>query len=305
MPLLFTFSEYSETSKSLCGLPGLKTGQFTILRYDNQELHASVESSVAGDHCFILGSITPPECQMVSFLLLAHTLKKEGAMRVTGILPYLAYSRDDKQKPGHSLATAWTGTVLKASGFDEIWTVDLHSEQDKTLFPLPVQSLLPSAIFRESLGRLALNGASFAFPDQGAILRCQPMMSAAALKSQNLVYFEKHRTEGGIVHQEPVGKVERRVVIVDDILDTGATLVSACEKLVAAGAEELYICVTHGLFTGQQWHGLWSLPVKRIFCTDTIPACAHIRDSRITVLPVAPVLREELLRAGCNAEAAS
>lgn len=63
---------------------------------------------VAGDHCFILGSITPPECQMVSFLLLAHTLKKEGATRVTGILPYLAYSREDKQKPGQSVATAWT-----------------------------------------------------------------------------------------------------------------------------------------------------------------------------------------------------
>ena len=83
-------------------------------------------------------------------------------------------------------------------------------------------------------------------------------------------------------------------MIVDDILDTGATLVSACEKLVAAGAEELYICITHGLFTGKEWHNLWSLPVKHIFCTDTIPACANIRDPRITVFPVAPVLREVL-----------
>ena len=131
------------------------------------------------------------------------------------------------------------------------------------------------------------------------------MMSAAGMKSENLVYFEKQRTERGIVHQSPVGKVQRCAVIVDDILDTGATLVSACEKLVAAGADELYICVTHGLFTGKQWHNLWSLPVKHIFCTDTIPACANIRDPRITVLPVVPVLREGLLRSGCNAEAAS
>jgi ribose-phosphate pyrophosphokinase len=74
---------------------------------------------------------------MISFLSLAHTLKKEGATRVTGILPYLAYSREDKLKPGQSLATAWTGAVFKASGFDEIWTVDLHSEQDRKLFPFP------------------------------------------------------------------------------------------------------------------------------------------------------------------------
>jgi ribose-phosphate pyrophosphokinase len=305
MPLLFAFPEYSLTNNPLCDLPGLQPGQFSIVRYDNQELRVTIHSRVARDHCFILGSVAPPECQMVSFLLLAHTLKQEGATRVTGILPYLAYSREDKLKPGQSLATAWTGAVFKASGFDEIWTVDLHSEQDKKLFPLPLKSFFPCAVFRESLGRLELNGACFVSPDQGAIPRCQAVMSAARGKSGNPVYFEKHRTESGIVHQTPVGKVERCAVIVDDILDTGATLVSACEKLMAAGAEELYICVTHGLFTGKTWQNLWSLPVKHIFCTDTVPASANIRDPRITVLPVAPVLREALLRAGCDAKAAS
>lgn len=275
------------------------------MRYDNQELRVTIQSRVTGDHCFIIGSVTPPECQMVSLLWLAHTLKKAGATRVTCILPYLAYSREDKLKPEQSLATAWTGAVLKASGFDEIWTVDLHSEQDRKLFPLPLESLFPCAIFRESLGTLPLNDGCFVSPDQGAIPRCQAMMSAAGMKSGNLVCFEKHRTESGIVHHVPVGKVERCAVIVDDILDTGATLVSACEKLVAAGAKELYICVTHGLFTGKEWHNLWPLSVKHIFCTDTIPACANIRHSRITVLPVAPVLRKILLRAGCHAEAAS
>jgi ribose-phosphate pyrophosphokinase len=87
------------------------------------------------------------------------------------------------------------------------------------------------------------------------------------------------------VHHVPVGKVQRCAVIVEDILDTGATLVSAGEKLVAAGAEKLYICVTHGLFTGKEWHNLWSSPVKHIFCTDTIRTCANIRDPRIIVLP--------------------
>ncbi len=72
---------------------------------------------------------------------------------------------------------------------------------------------------------------------------------------------------------------------------------SACEKLVAAGAEELYSCVTHGLFCGQRWRNLWSLPVKHVFCTDTVPACTMIQDPRITVLCIAPVLRERLGRA--------
>ena len=80
---------------------------FFITRYDNQELHAAVQSAVSGEHCFILGTIAPPESQMASMLLLAHTLRKEGAKRLTGLLPYLAYAREDRLKLGESLATAW------------------------------------------------------------------------------------------------------------------------------------------------------------------------------------------------------
>jgi ribose-phosphate pyrophosphokinase len=90
MPLLFSFAEHSHTSAHLCRLPGLNSGQFSITRYENQDLHAEIESPVSGEDCFILGGIGAPDCQTLSLLLLAHTLKKEGAHRVTGILPYLA-----------------------------------------------------------------------------------------------------------------------------------------------------------------------------------------------------------------------
>jgi ribose-phosphate pyrophosphokinase len=195
--------------------------------------------------------------------------------------------------------------VLKGSGFDQIWTVDPHSEQDRKLFPLPLESLFPCAIFRESRGTLRLSGASFVSPDQGAIPRCRAMMSAAGIKSGNVVYFEKHRTASGLLHHVPVGKVERCAVIVDDILDSGATLVSACENLAARRRRRtLYLRdarIVHRKGMAQ------SVVASReqIFCTDTIPACANIRDPRITVLPVAPVLREGLLRACCKTEAAS
>ena len=89
--------------------------------------------------------------------------------------------------------------------------------------------------------------------------------------------------------------MQRRAILIDDILDTGETLVSACQRLLDAGAEELYICVTHGLFTGARWRDLWSLPLKHVFCTDTIPACARLEDPRITTLPVGPLLRSRLV----------
>jgi ribose-phosphate pyrophosphokinase len=306
MPLLFTFPEYTQTSVCLCDLPGVKAGEFSITRYENQGLHATIESAVSGEHCFILGSIAPADCQLLSFLLLAHTLKKEDANRVTGILPYLAYSREDKIKPGESLTTAWLGALLKASALDEIWTVDVHSEKDSTLIPLPLQSLSPANLFGECLGKLGLTNVCFVSPDQGAIRRCEAVKSAAGIACGDIVYFEKHRSDAGIVHHTPVGNVQHCAVIVDDILDTGETLVSACERLTTAGARELYICVTHGLFSGQKWRELWSLPVKHIFCTDTVVAGLTVETSRITTLSIAPIVREKLANAiGWKAEVSS
>jgi ribose-phosphate pyrophosphokinase len=186
------------------------------------------------------------------------------------------------------------GTLLKASGFDEIWTVDLHSEHDKQLFPLGLLSFSPAGLFAECIRNLGLTDANVVAPDNGAIARCEAVKSAASMTSGDIVHFDKRRTPSGIIHYGRVGKVESRAVIIDDMLDTGGTLVSACENLARAGVDELYIFVTHGLFTGQLWQNLWSLPVKHIFCTDTIPACANIRDSRITILPVGPLLCEKL-----------
>src|SRR5271166_5348217 len=111
--MLFSFPEYAHLSHVLCGQTCLQQGQFSITRRENQELHATVQSPVSGEHCFILGTIAPPEQQMASMLLLAHTLKKEGAKRITAILPYLAYAREDHLiKPGESFTTAWMGAVL-------------------------------------------------------------------------------------------------------------------------------------------------------------------------------------------------
>ena len=294
MPTVFGFTEFSHISELLCELPGLKPGRFSLLRHSNQEWHADIQSSVSGEHCFVLGSIAPPDAQMVSLLLLAHTLRQQGAARITGLLPYLAYSREDKLKPGQSLATAWAGALLKASALDEIWAVDVHSEHDHELFPVPLVSLSPAAIFAECLKKSRLAEASFVAPDEGAVARCEAVRSAAAKGADGVAYFQKERTGSGITHHGLIGRVQRRAIVVDDVLDTGETLVSACQRLVEVGVEELYICVTHGLFTGVRWQALWSLPVKHLFCTDTVPACAGLTDSRITTLPVGPLLREQL-----------
>ena len=291
--MLFSFSDCEHIANRLEQVDSLEESRFTIARHENAELHAAILAPVAGKRCFILGTIAPPDERIISFTLLAHTLKCQGATHVTGILPYLAYTRQDKVKAGESLAAAWAGSLLQASGVDEILTIDVHSERDVQLFPIPLVSLSPAHLFAAEIAKQNLKDATIVAPDHGALPRCQAVLKAAGLSPAAIPYFEKKRTENGIIHGGLMGQVSSRAILVDDILDTGGTLVSACEKLKALRTEEIYVFVTHGAFTGEKWKQLWSLSVRQIYCTDIIPSPRpHEAEGRITTLSVVPMLRE-------------
>ena len=292
--ILFAFEAYRPMADALERATGLVPGCFRVARFENGELHVALETRVANESCLMLGSIGPPDEQLLSALLLAHTLKKEGARAVAAIFPYLAYARHDKDKPGESLATSWAGALARASGIGQVMTVDAHSERAMRLFPIPVLSLSPAEVFAEALNRYGLGNATIVAPDEGALDRCRAVCAAAGISNGKIPYFEKRRTETGITHTGPIGEVGRRAVIVDDILDTGGTLLSACERLKQAGVEDISVMVTHGLFTGDQWKKLWQLGVKRIFCTDSVPLPAGVDGNGIVKLSVAPLLERKL-----------
>lgn len=290
--IVFAFADYEPLLDQLG--PVVQRGSFQVERFENGELFVSILTPVRTAHCVLLGSIAPPDERLVSLPLLAHTLKKEGCARVTAVLPYLAYSRQDKVKPGKSLAAAYVGSLLQASGIDEVFTIDVHSERDKQMFPIPLISTFPGDVFVHAIEEHQLVDATLVAPDNGAIPRCRAVHNGLGRAGTEIACFEKQREEKGITHTGLFGRVGRRVLIIDDMLDTGATLVSACEKLVQAGAREISIMVTHGLFTGTAWKNLWSFPVQHIFCTETVPATKDILDEpRVTRLPIAGVLREQ------------
>lgn len=293
--IIFPFTNYEYLLRAREFGEIAERGLFEIGRFENGELFASVATPVRQAHCLVVGSVAPPDQQLLSVALLSHTLKKEGAQKVTAVLPYLGYSRQDKSKTGKSLAAAWLGSILQASGIDEVVTIDVHSERDKQLFPIPLISMLPDSIFAEAMRKQGLTDATLVAPDHGAIWRCQAVNAACGRPGADVPYFEKQREEKGITHVGPIGTVGPRVVIIDDMLDTGGTLLSACEKLAQAGTKEIYIMVTHGLFTGTDWKRLWSLGVRRIFCTDAVPPSREIVDDpRITILSILPLLVELL-----------
>src|SRR5581483_1899997 len=214
--ILFSFTAYQNLASQMQRLFFVEAGQFRVSRFANQELYAVVVVTVSGQHCLILGSVAPPDTQALSFSLPAHTLKKECAQRVTAVLPYLGYSRQDKLKAGESLGTAWIGAILKASSVDEILTIDVHSHRDVQLFPIPLYSISPAHLFAKAIASSGLKDSTIVAPDTGAIARCNEVKTLAGLPVGEIARFEKQRTESGITHCGPIGAVGPRAIIVDD-----------------------------------------------------------------------------------------
>jgi ribose-phosphate pyrophosphokinase len=272
-------------------LPEVEEGRVQIDRFANGELYARLGTPVADRVAVLLGAVAPPDEDLLATLLLAHTLAREGARSVMALLPYLGYARHDRAEPGKSLGTAWLGALLAAAGVAEVAAVDVHSRQVHELFPILVRSLSPAPLFAAELARDGVEDVCVVAPDEGARERGEAVRQAARVL-RPLVWLGKTRTEAGVVHSALHGEVAPRAVIVDDILDTGGTLVSACGALQSAGVREIRVMVTHGLFTGVGWRRLWRLGVERIYCTDTTMPPSGI--GPVTVLSVAPLLAAHL-----------
>lgn len=255
-------------------------------RFANGELVIRLPQPVAGRSCILVGSATPPETRLATLLLAADTLKRDGAAHLTAVLPYLAYARQDRREPGVSLACAWLGELLHASGVDALVTVDIHSDAAAQLLGMPVTSLSPARLLASTLD--ADDTTTVVAPDRGARARAAEL--AGALRcGPDVAWVEKRRTPDGVAHTALHGELGAHAVVVDDILDTGATLVSCCRELRRRGVATIDIAVTHGLFTGERWRELLGL-ARTIHVTDTVPEARAHSSSRVLVHRVAPLL---------------
>ncbi len=290
MGKIFSISPWDSLEKSFFDENGISKGGYHLERFPNGEWSVEIVGGVKGEDCYVVGSISPPSDQLLSFLILCHTLKKEGASSVNAILPYLAYSRQDRAEPHKSRLAAFIGKLCEAAGISKVFTIDLHAKEIQELFPMPLISVSPSALFAKEIKKWKLSSAAIVAPDQGALQRAHNLRDL--LPEFSLVTFTKKR-DPHVVLETSAKEVPEQVVIVDDILDTGETLLTCVKELVKKGAKEIYIVVTHGLFTGDEWKNLWDYPVKKILCTDSVPISAElVDDRRIETISILPLLRE-------------
>jgi len=247
----------------------IEPGALTVDRFANGEMRIRLLTDPSGRHCALVGSVAPPAGQLVTFLLAADTLRRHRAGSVTAVLPYLAYARQDRPEAGFSLAAAWLGAALAASGVDRVVTVDVHSDAAAELLALPVVSLSPARVVAGGLRARAADVVVVA-PDAGAIARGRRLAEALGVAAP-VAWLEKRRAASGVAHGRLVGELAAHAVVVDDILDTGGTLVSCCAELQRRGVQTIVCAVTHGLFSGRRWRALPAVGVTEVHITDTVP----------------------------------
>lgn len=267
--LLYSLPSYSNLADAIASLAGLTKAELELERFESSEMRISLGGDPSGEDCVLIASLAPPDYNLLATLLSAHTLVRNGAASVTLIAPYIGYSRQDKEEPRKSQATALMGPLLSAAGAGSIITIDMHSQRGEELFPQSFRSISPAPIFAEAIRAGGMSDCAIVAPDHGAVERCEAVRSAAGL-SRDVVIFSKERTASGVVSRLE-GRAEGRMIIVDDIINSGETLIKACDSLLASGASEIGIMVTHGLFSGDRWKVLYDRAKLGIWVADTVP----------------------------------
>ena len=288
MTLLFTTPRYKKEAKIIAKELRLNLGNALVGRFLSRDFYVKLQTAVRNKKCYLLGGTIDDE--LIQTLLLAHTLKKEGAKEIIALIPYLSYARQDKNEKGKSLGVRFEGELFKTVCIKKVYAIDLHSEADQKLFPIPIISINPYKVLSEKIPQ-NLRGATIVAPDRGAIDNAKKLKKILQNK-QPIVYFKKKRLGENVTTRKLIGRVGTRVVVADDILDTGQTIIHAAKELKKKGVRKITIVATHALFSGKNWQKMWKLGVKKIYCTDS--AGRRIKDPRVIYTSIAPIFINHL-----------
>ncbi len=269
-------------------------GKYSVKKFRNGTKIISVETSPENEKCVIIGGSMSDE-EIIETALLCHTLKKDGAKEIGLFLPFIPYSRQDKDIPGESLGMKWLADILSVSGADNIMTIDIHSKEAINLSPIPITSISPAETIAEEIKKGIGNKFICVAPDEGAVDNCRDVSNALG-SSTSIACFLKKRTDYDKVEISGIeGSLADEALVVDDILDTGGTLLKACEYLKKSGVKRIIIAVSHGVFDGDKWKELFNLGVERIYCTDTNRSVKQIRHPKITIIPIKNLVARHLV----------
>ncbi len=278
---------------------GLPLTRASVRRFSDMEIFVEVHENVRGEDLFVIQSGSyPANDHLMELLVTLDALKRGSARRITAVMPYYCYSRQDRKSSSRSpISAKLVANLITTAGADRMLTLDLHAGQIQGFFEIPADNLYAEPVLVKDIKEtLAGDGLTIVSPDVGGVFRARQI---ARRVDADLAIIDKRRERAGVSEvMNIIGDVEgRRCILVDDIVDSAGTLCNAAQALVDNGAEAVYAYVTHGVLSGGAVARVVASPIKMLVLTDSIVATEAVRVSRnIRQLTIAPLMAEAILR---------
>jgi ribose-phosphate pyrophosphokinase len=295
---VFCGNAHPTLARSVCDYLGIPLGKIEVFEFSNENTFVRILENVRERDVFIIQPIcSPVNKNLVELLIMIDAFKRASADRITAVMPYYGYSRTDKKdQPRVPITARLVADLLCTAGANRILTVDLHAAQIQGFFNVPVDELTALFLVSDYWKNKKLKDVVVVATDIGISKRARDL---AEKLNAPLAIIEKRRmgNEDTIETLNIIGEVEgRRAITVDDEIDTAGSLISVVDTLLEAGAKEVYACCTHPVFSGPAIERISGSKVKEVVVTDTIPVNGKKKISKITVLPIAPLLGEAIHR---------
>ena len=271
----------------------------SVRRFADEEVFVEIHENVRGEDVFVIQSTSyPTNDNLMELLIMIDALKRASAKRITAVVPYFGYARQDR-KPGPRtpISAKLVANLITKAGADRVLSVDLHAGQIQGFFDIPTDNLFAAPVFIDDIKTRYTNGnLMIVSPDVGGVVRAR---SLASRLDADLAIIDKRRPKAGVSEvMNIIGDVDgRHCIMVDDIVDSGGTLCNAAAALMDSGAISVDAYVTHGVLSGGAVSRVAASPLNSLVTTDSIPATEAVRVARnIRQLSIAPLLGEAIRR---------
>ena len=297
---VFSGSAHPDLAREIAAFLGVPVGQARLRRFPDTEVSFQIDENIRGTDVFIV----QPTCatqtasvdqHLVELMIMVDAFRRSSAARITAVLPYYGYARQDrKDKPRVPISAKLVANVLSAAGTNRVLTMDLHKAQIQGFFDIPTDHLFAAPVIIEYLARLDAQNLTLVAPDAGGAERAR---AYAKRLDGELAVIDKRRTDDGTAEvMNVIGDVDGRTCIIqDDIVDTAGTITKAASALKSNGAERVLACAVHGVLSGPAIDRLQKSPIDKMIVTNTIPLSKEAAAcSKIVVLSVARLLGQAI-----------
>ncbi|RKZ30854.1 ribose-phosphate pyrophosphokinase [bacterium] len=273
---------------------GVEPCETTLENFADGEIHFKIKENVRGMDVFIVQPTHPPGDKLLELLIMIDAAKRASAKRVTAVIPYFGYARQDrKDEPRVPISGKLMANLLVGAGADRVLTLDLHAAQIQGFFDIPTDQLVSDLLFKKYIERQILpdldekqrDNVVIVSPDIGGVKRVENIASRLGFEIA-VIYKRRKKGSGEPKALKIVGDINKKVVILlDDIVDTAGTVKEACGMLRAGGADKVFVCATHALLSGPAMERLDSAELDGLTVTDTIPLAKEKKREYIDIIP--------------------